>query len=501
MSAIYLTSCTDFFLIRWIANLLGIIMNLLYNFFDLMNIANIGLCIIVFTFIIKMLMLPLTIKQQKFTKLSSIMSPELQAIQKKYRGKSDQESMMKMQEETRAVYAKYGVSQTGGCIQMLIQMPILFALYAVISCMPNYVNDVQKLYTNDNTGIVDIVYNDASDINNLDSIYKLVIDYDSKKDNDEFKYDYSGINKYLSNFKDLYDSEKKEDVKKQIYDYLVSVNYSENHLNMVDDMYKQIIELTGNLENVTNEEWDKIIAGLKEKKDAATDENESTSYNNKINLVEKYRELSFTSLKNKLSASKDSIENSKSEIKNIYSFLGIDLSKSPKNGVKWALLIPILSALTQWLSMKISTSAQGNSSDNPMASSMKVMNITMPLISAFFCFSLPSGLGLYWVATSVFQILQQLVINSYFKKVEVEKIIEENIKKANKKKAKKGIPEGNTISNAAKSNTRNINYTNPVVEKNGEDIDEIEKNSDTKPKGKISSRANMVKEFNERNKQ
>ena len=183
MSAIYLTSCTDFFLIRWIANLLGIIMNLLYNFFDLMNIANIGLCIIVFTFIIKMLMLPLTIKQQKFTKLSSIMSPELQAIQKKYRGKSDQDSMMKMQEETRAVYAKYGVSQTGGCVQMLIQMPILFALYAVISCMPNYVNDVQKLYTNDNAGIVDIVYNDSSDINNLDNIYKLVIDYDSKKDN------------------------------------------------------------------------------------------------------------------------------------------------------------------------------------------------------------------------------------------------------------------------------------------------------------------------------
>ena len=55
------------------------------------------------------------------------MNPELQAIQKRYEGKKDNDSMMAMQQETKAVYAKYGVSPTGSCVQMLIQMPILFA--------------------------------------------------------------------------------------------------------------------------------------------------------------------------------------------------------------------------------------------------------------------------------------------------------------------------------------------------------------------------------------
>ena len=61
------------------------------------------------------------------------MQPEIQAIQKKYKGKQDQESMMKMNVETKAVYEKYGTSMTGGCLPMLIQLPIMFALYRVMS--------------------------------------------------------------------------------------------------------------------------------------------------------------------------------------------------------------------------------------------------------------------------------------------------------------------------------------------------------------------------------
>ena len=69
-------------------------------------------------------MTPLQIKQQKFSKLSSVMQPELMKIQKKYQNKKDQVSMQKMQEETSAVYQKYGVSPTGSCVQLLIQMCI-----------------------------------------------------------------------------------------------------------------------------------------------------------------------------------------------------------------------------------------------------------------------------------------------------------------------------------------------------------------------------------------
>ena len=84
MSGIFLTSCTNFFLIRWIANILGFIMNLFYIVIDKFGIGKISICIIVFTIIVKLVMLPINIKQQKTMKLNSVIMPEIQAIQKKY---------------------------------------------------------------------------------------------------------------------------------------------------------------------------------------------------------------------------------------------------------------------------------------------------------------------------------------------------------------------------------------------------------------------------------
>ena len=136
------------FIIGDVAKLLGIIMNGLFEFTNMFGIQNIGLCIVLFTFVIKMLMFPLTIKQQKFSKISTIMNPEIQAIQKKYKGKSDQDSMMRMQEETKAVYAKYGTSPTGGCLQLILQLPILYALFRVINNIPAYVSSVKTIFMN-----------------------------------------------------------------------------------------------------------------------------------------------------------------------------------------------------------------------------------------------------------------------------------------------------------------------------------------------------------------
>ena len=115
-----------------IATVLGYIMDILFRFTDIFGIFNVGLCIILFTIVMKTLMIPLTIKQQKTTKLMSVMNPEIQAIQKKYKGKTDNESLQRQNVEVQAVYEKYGTSMTGGCLPLLIQMPILFALYRVI---------------------------------------------------------------------------------------------------------------------------------------------------------------------------------------------------------------------------------------------------------------------------------------------------------------------------------------------------------------------------------
>ncbi|CUH93935.1 YidC/Oxa1 family membrane protein insertase [Herbinix luporum] len=164
-----------------IASLLGLIMNAIYNFFNLFGIENIGLSIIVFTFITKTLMLPLTIKQQKFSRLQAIITPEIQKIQEKYKGKKDEASMRKLQAETQAVYARYGTNQTAGCLPMLITLPIMFALYRVINNIPEYVSAIRDYYTIVGTAIEtrgievlsDIALNyEKLDLSNLNNIIK-----------------------------------------------------------------------------------------------------------------------------------------------------------------------------------------------------------------------------------------------------------------------------------------------------------------------------------------
>lgn len=139
-------------IVNWVAEVLGWLMNGIYS----IGVHNLGLCIIIFTIIIYAFMTPLQIKQQKFSKMNAVMQPELQKIQKKYKNKKDQASQMKMQEETMAVYEKYGVSPTGSCLQLLIQMPIFFALYQVIIKIPGYIGGIKEVFSDAVTHITDV---------------------------------------------------------------------------------------------------------------------------------------------------------------------------------------------------------------------------------------------------------------------------------------------------------------------------------------------------------
>lgn len=146
MYGILASGYADWPVIKQLAWLMGKVMNAIYNVLEAVGIQNIGICIIVFTIVVYTLMIPLTIKQQKWSKLSSVMNPEMQKIQKKYANKRDQASMMKQQEELNILYEKYGTSPTGGCLPMLIQMPLLFSFYPVIQNIPKYVNGVKEVY-------------------------------------------------------------------------------------------------------------------------------------------------------------------------------------------------------------------------------------------------------------------------------------------------------------------------------------------------------------------
>ncbi len=135
------------FIIKPIAALLGKIMDWLFIGLDAIGIGNIAIAIVLFTLLVKLLMLPMSMKQTKMTKLNSIIAPEVKAIQEKYKNKrDDQMAMAKMQDEIKGVYEKYGTSQFGGCTQLLIQMPILFALYRVFQYIPLYIGNLKDKF-------------------------------------------------------------------------------------------------------------------------------------------------------------------------------------------------------------------------------------------------------------------------------------------------------------------------------------------------------------------
>ena len=346
-------------IIEPIASLLGKVLDVLFVGINAIGLGNIAIAIILFTLLVKLLMLPLTAKQSKMMKLNSIIGPEVRAIQNKYKDKKgDQNAMLKMQEETKAVYAKYGTSQMGGCVQMLIQFPILLALYRVFQRIPMYVTSLKALFINilgdGGNGIMSAAdYSDfMSNTFNTGTLAKI---------------DWSNVN-----------------------DAVVAMN------------------------SFTTEQW---------------------------NLLKEH----FTSYASV-------IADNQAKITEMNTFLGINVSQVPTLALNIAILIPILSGVTQYISVRVS---QGKSnqddSDNPAAASMKMMNIFMPIMSAFIAFSVPAGLGLYWIATAVIQTIIQICINRYYDKLGVDEIVRRNVEQRNKKRAKKGLPPEKIAKNATTS--------------------------------------------------
>ena len=283
-----LLSAANWPIVGQICWVLGKVMNFIYTMLDSAlpsDTGLVGISIILYTILVYTLMLPMTINQQRSSKMQAVVQPEVMAIQKKYKNKKDQASMLKQQEEIQQVYDKYGVSMMGGCLPLLIQMPFLFALYPVIYNISNYVPDIT-----------------------------------------------AQANKFLT----------------------------------IPDMT--------------------ITPG------------------------------------NMLSMAKS----------------GETMGYSAAALVITAILLPVLSAFTQYLNMKLSMAVNGSNrpvdKDDPTAATMRTMNMTMPLFSLVMVFTLPTGIGIYWIVSAIVRMVQQVFINKHLSKMSVDDMIEKNKEKAQKKK-------------------------------------------------------------------
>ncbi|MDD6485194.1 MAG: YidC/Oxa1 family membrane protein insertase [Clostridiales bacterium] len=271
-------------------------------------VANYGLAIIIFTIIVKLILLPLNIKSQKAMRKQQKIQPIMQELQKKYA--NDQE---KLQRETMKLYKENNISMTGGCLPMLIQMPILVGLYQVIQ-------------------------------------------------------------KPLS--------------------YLMGVDWMEQAV--IDKVYMLRDAMAASIGNLANQTEAQL---------AQTSQIQLSRWAQTINGPRDPWTINFN-------------------------FLGLDLANTPSAALGYImqgdfsniavialLLIPVLAILAQVFTMKLTQAQTGqnnNDSENQAAQMSKTMNLMMPVMTGVFTFTLPSGIGIYWIISSLMQAVQQLALNKYF---------------------------------------------------------------------------------------
>ena len=418
-----------------VAWLLGHLMNGIFNVLNAIGIPNIGLAIIIFTIVIYLCLLPLTYKQQKFSKLQAKMSPELQAIQAKYKGKKDNDSMLAMQQETKEVYAKYGVSQTGSCLQLLIQMPILFALYRVIYSIPAYVTIVKNAFS------------------------PLVEDLLATTGASDFLMTLSSASMFKGQF--------------------------------------------------TNE--------------AFTSGDTTYIKNTFIDVLNKASTADWNSLTAQFPSLSASIENTHTALSRFNYFLGLNISDTPMYMIKTGfadkafllmlggVMVPVLAALTQWINTKLmpqpTTDNSKANADDPtaqMQQSMKTMNLMMPVMSAVFCLSLPAGMGIYWIAGAVIRSIQQVVINRHIDKIDIDAEIAKNTAKYKEKLEKNKTTKQMSLYANLSTKSNDLSSTNKSGISEAEKEEKLEKvkavyNNKEIRKDSLLAKANMVKDFNEKN--
>ena len=420
LTEMYLTAYNGAFL-GPIAKGLGWIMDKIYAILSTMHIDSVPLAIVIFTIFIYICLFPLTYKQQKFSILSQKMQPEMRKIQAKYKDKrSDQAAMAAMNEETQALYDKYGISPMGSCVQIIIQMPILFALYRVFYNIPAYLTSIKSIF---------------------DGVVKGIVE----------------TNGYADKMTALISDASVKNIQNVTFNGKGGVS-DQNHI--IDVLYK-----------LSDDGWN--IA------------------------ADKFSKLG------------DVFDSTHTNLQHVNSIFGLNLSDTPWNIMQtsWgekafgivilALLFPLCSYVSQVINMKI---AQTNmDSNDPTSRQMRTMNLLMPFMSLFISFTVPLGLTVYWIAGAVVRSIQQAALNKHFDKIDLDSIIEKNKDKAAKKQEQRGIRRAQ-IYNAANMNTKNtLSSKASSVTDNADKIQKANELRRNAKSGSLSSKANLVYEFNNRN--
>lgn len=330
-------------ILRPFAWLLSFIINGIYFVVSsLTQPQSMGITIILMTFAIRALMTPLTIKQQKSSRQMQRLQPQQKKIQDKYKGKTDPDAQNKMNAEIQKLYADNKTSPFSGCLPLLIQMPILFALYEILRNIPFYVNKVGVIY------------------DQMVSIFQGVDGYVDIINRTEFAKAIAGIRKF--------DATPLDGAKDFLY-----------HLS--SDMWTQFFEITSLDQNTA------FMEAYEAQKSINTFGAGIFTYN----LTETPVFSSFDA--------------------------------------RW--LIPILAGgltllqtvITDQKNKKRSKMIDPNWEEDPNQKSTKMLMWISPIMILVFGFQVPIGLGLYWIASSLFGIISQEIVDAILDKQELKEAL------------------------------------------------------------------------------
>ncbi len=348
-------------------------------------IPNYALALLIFAIVMKVLLFPFGIKQQKNMLKQAKLRPKEQAIRKRYAGRDDQVTRQKMQEDLMKLYQDEGYNPASGCLPMILQLVIVFAVYGVMRAPLTYVSGLNKKEVKE-LGVGVVYLYDKGELN----------------EDDFSKNVWKNIEKQAGKIKTDDDDGVKDfgKVKNPIADQVELVRIVRNNYAKFD-------------------EYGYIPKGV--------------NYKNLPNFY-LYGET-------------------------------FDLSVYPTVALNWYILIPILTFVFTFGSMKLtkkfmyqSDIQQQQTAD--MGCAGKIMDYVMPLMSTFITFSMPSIIAVYWIYNNVLSLAQQIALKYMYP---IPVFTEEDYKQA-EREMNKGIKQPKKKANTGKRAAHRIDLDDDEVE-------------------------------------
>ncbi len=343
-------------------------------------VKNYGIALLLFTILIKLIMLPSSIKQQKSVVRMAKLNPKLEQIKKKYGDNKE-----KINEATMELYNQEGINPMGSCLPMILTFVILFAIIEVVYAPLTYISGIDKNIINQSVTTLNNVYVVSADLKNDN---KTVATLEEGTDLYELIMSVDEDGKYI------YEKSAKlgEESVKAVTEKLTSFPGLDEYITNPEKVSQQLVGQTSSRAEL-------LVVSVAQGEYAGIFDKEIVDFCDGFD----------------------------------YTFLGAYLGDYPKWS-SWLVLIPILSLVSQ-LAVTLVTQYYSKKQGQAQAQGgMKLMLYGMPLFSFWLAFNYPAGLGIYWIFQSVLGLLQTIFLHMYLTPARVDKMIE----KDNAKKKRKG---------------------------------------------------------------